>query len=438
MSVPKITKQLTDLEVKNLTRVGRHAVGGVVGLCKQVRSSSSASWILKASINGQQKELGLGSCRTVTLRDAREKARQLRLQIANGIDPIQQKRQAKLDHWRKKQRTKTFDEVAGLYIESKAAQWQNRKSRAQWESSLSTYVSPIIGTTDCAAIETADIMSVLDPIWLTKTETANRVRGRIEKILAYATTRGYRSGDNPARYRGHLDTLLPSPDKVKRTAAQPALDYRQLPTFMSALRGVDSVAARCLEFLILTATRQGEVRGLVWSELDVAQKLWVIPANRMKADREHVVPLTQRCLEIIKNMPRREDSPYVFASVRGGPLSDATVGKLVKTLHKAEVAKGGDGFVDPRQDKRAVVPHGFRSTFRDWAAERSSYPREVIEHCLAHRLKDRSEAAYQRGSILPKRIDLMTLYDQYCTALVTTIHTDNVRAIGDQRALNGG
>ncbi len=430
--MPKIAKQLTDLEVRNLTRIGRHAVGGVVGLCKQVSSSSSASWILKATIDGQQKELGLGSCRSVALKDARDKARQLRMQIAQGVDPIQQKRQAKLDRRRKQQRTKTFDEVAGLYIESVAAQWQNRKSRAQWESSLSAYVSPIIGSIDCADIETTDVMSVLEPIWQTKTETASRIRGRIEKILSYAKTRGYRSGENPARYRGHLDTMLPSPEKLKNKIAQPALDYRQLPAFMALLRNVDSISARCLEFMILTATRQGETRGLVWSELDLEQNLWVIPSIRMKADKEHVVPLTKRCVEILHQVPKRDDSPYVFAAVRGGKLSDATVGKLVKSIHNAEVERGGKGFVDHRQDKRPVVPHGFRSTFRDWAAECSSYPREVIEHCLAHRLRDRAEAAYQRGSILPKRIELMALYDQFCAASADGIRKNNVRAIGNQ------
>ena len=182
---------------------------------------------------------------------------------------------------------------------------------------------------------------------------------------------------------------------------------------MSALREVDTIAARCLEFMISTATRQGEARGLVWSELDLEQNLWVIPANRMKADKEHVVPLTKRCLQILQGVPKRDDSPYVFAAVRGGKLSDATVGKLVKALHIAELERGGVGFVDHRQNKRPVVPHGFRSTFRDWAAEVTSYPREVIEHCLAHQLKDRSEAAYQRGTILPKRSKLMAEYSEF-------------------------
>lgn len=428
--MPKIAKQLTDLEVRNLSSIGRHAVGGVPGLCKQVGSSTSASWILKVTVGGRHLEIGLGSCRSVSLKEARDRARELRVEVSQGLDPLQRKRRAKLEHQRKQQRVKTFDQVAGLYIDSIAPQWQNRKSRAQWESSLAAYVSPHIGRTDCADINTPDVMLVLEPIWQTKTETASRIRGRIEKILAYAKTRGYRSGENPARYRGHLDTMLPSPEKLKRKVAQPALDYHELPVFMKTLRKVDSVAARCLEFMILTATRQGEARGLVWSELNLPEKLWVIPAARMKAGKEHVVPLTSRCLEILQNMPKRDDSPYVFAALRGGKLSDATVGKLVKTLHRNELELGHAGFVDHRQDQRVVVPHGFRSTFRDWAAERSSYPREVIEHCLAHQLRDRAEAAYQRGSILPKRIELMEQYDRYCGSVVDGRAAYKVTAIG--------
>ena len=428
--MPKIAKQLTDLEVKSLSSVGRHAVGGVAGLCKQVGSSTSASWILKVTVGGRHKEIGLGSCRAVTLKEARDHARRLRVEVSQGLDPLQKKRQAKLERQRKQQRARTFDQVADLYIDSIAPQWQNRKSRAQWESSLAAYVSPHIGQTNCADIDTPDVMSVLEPIWQTKTETASRIRGRIEKILAYAKTRGYRSGENPARYRGHLDTMLPSPDKLKRKVAQPALDYHELPVFMNRLRRADTVAARCLEFMILTATRQGEARGLIWSELNMAEKLWVIPASRMKAGKEHAVPLTSRCLEILQNMPKRDDSPYVFAALRGGKLSDATVGKLVKTLHRNEVELDHAGFVDHGQEQRVVVPHGFRSTFRDWAAERSSYPREVIEHCLAHQLRDRAEAAYQRGSILPKRIELMEQYDRYCGNALEAGDARNVTTIG--------
>lgn len=430
--MPKIARQLTDLEVKNLSSVGRHAVGGVPGLCKQVGSSTSASWILKVTVGGRHKEIGLGSCRAVTLKKARDRARQLRVEVSQGLDPLQQKRQTKLQRRRNQQRAKTFDQVADLYIDSIAPQWQNRKSRAQWESSLATYVSPHIGQNDCSDIETPDVMSVLEPIWQTKTETASRIRGRIEKILAYAKTRGYRSGENPARYKGHLDSMLPSPEKLKPKVAQPALGYHDLPIFMSVLRKVDTVAARCLEFMILTATRQGETRGLIWSELNMAEKLWVIPASRMKAGKEHVVPLTDRCLNILHNLPKRDDSPYVFAALRGGKLSDATVGKLVKTLHRNEVELGRAGFVDHRQEQRVVVPHGFRSTFRDWAAECTSSPREVIEHCLAHQLRDRAEAAYQRGSILPKRVGLMAKYDRYCGVTVGGADADKVTAIGSQ------
>ena len=430
--LPRIAKQLTDLEVKKLITNGRYAVGGVPGLYKQVRSPLSASWVFRVQLDGRVRELGLGSCVTVSLKNARDKARELRRQLDEGIDPLTQKRADKIDRKVRHLRTKTFDEVATLYIASVQQQGRNSKSRAQRESSLAAYVSPQIGDMNCADIQTADLVSVLEPIWQTKTETASRIRGRIEKILSYATTSGYRSGENPARYRGHLDTILPPPSKLKSKLAQPALDYLELAEFMFALRRVDSVAARCLEFMILTATRQGEARGLLWSELDFSKNLWTIPAARMKAAREHVVPLTPRCLDILRNITRRDRSPYVFASARGGKLSDATTGKVVRSLHAAEIANGRRGFVDRRQDARIVVPHGFRSTFRDWAAERTSYPREVIEHCLAHQLKDRAEAAYQRSTILPKRVKLMGLFDEFCNVLPRDSLAGDVHPIGEQ------
>lgn len=411
--MPKTAKQLTDLEVKQLQSPGLHSVGGVKGLRKQVGKSTGSSWILRVKIAGKTREMGLGPYPAVSLASARDSARQVHELIRQGHDPIAQKHQAAKQLTQERKFTKTFDEVTDLYIASVEQQWSNPKSRGQWLSSLRTYASPQIGKMSCRDIATEHIVGVLDKIWLTKTETATRVRGRIEKILAYATTRGFRDGDNPARYKGHLDTILPSPAKLQAKVHHPSLAYADLPYFMKILRSVDSVAARCLEFMILSASRQGEVRGMTWSELDLDNKLWVIPATRMKAKKEHTVPLTTRCHEILRNVTKRYDSPYVFAALRGGKLSDATVGKLVRTLHANEIANGREGFIDRHQGNLPAVPHGFRSTFRDWAAETTSYPREVIEHCLAHQLKDRSEAAYQRGTILPKRSKLMAQYNEF-------------------------
>ena len=427
--MPKIARTLSDVAVRNLKNPGLHAVGGVTGLRLQVTSAGAKSWILRTTISGKVRELGLGSYSKITLKSARESARNMHELIRQGIDPIEEKRQADLDAKRKRVFTKTFDELADLYIGSVEQQWRNPKSRQQWESSLTAYASPVIGKMNCQDISTNDIIRVLDPIWTVKTETATRVRGRIEKILAYATTRGFRQGDNPARYRGHLDTILPSPEKLKKVKHQPALEYDELPTFMERLRGINSIAARCLEWQILTASRPGEARGALWAELDLVKERWTIPKARMKAGKEHVVPLSKRCLEILKSLPRRVDSSYVFAAVRGGILSDATLGKLVRTLHESEVSLGNRGFVDPSQKNRPVVPHGFRSCFRDYCAESTAFPREVIEHCLAHKLRDRAEAAYQRKTSLPQRVKLMQNFDDYCKSKGVTAR-DTVYPIG--------
>jgi len=416
--MPKIAKQLTDREVHSLTAEGRHAVGGVPGLCKQVRGSKSASWILRVKVGPRTRELGIGSCRSVSLKDARAAARDLRTIIAQGIDPIVQKRAAKLEARRKQLRTRAFSEVAHLYLDAAAEQWKSKKSRAQWISSLETYVFPIIGDMNCEDIGIDDLRAVLEPIWKTKTETASRVRGRVERILAYATTSGYRSGDNPARYKGYLDSILPSPEKLKKKTSHPALPYEELPYFMQKLREVETVPARCLEFMIHTVTRQGETRGMVWAEVDLVDQLWTIPSERMKANKEHVVPLTSRCIEILRELERHPKSKYVFSALRGGMISDATIGKLIKSIHERELRENRVGFIDRAQDGRVAVPHGFRSTFRDWAADCTLHSREVIEHCLAHRLRDRVEAAYQRGSILPKRWQLMQTYDEFCSGCI--------------------
>ena len=421
--MPKIAKQLTDMEVRSLKKPGLHPVGGVAGLRKQVHKSGSSSWILRTTVAGKSREIGIGSVATVSLKAARERARELRVMIEQGRDPIAEKQKALSNLRHREVFKKTFDDAAAAYIASVEKQWHNPKSRAQWKSSLKAYVSPVIGHRRCSEITTTDIVGILDPIWRNKTETATRIRGRIEKILSYAKTRGFCSGENPARYRGHLDTLLPSPEKLKKVKHQPALDYEQLPEFMKVLRQVDSIASRCLEFSILTACRPGEARGMNWSEINFEKERWTIPSSRMKAGKEHVVPLSSRCCAILDDLPRRTDSSFVFAAVRGGQLSDATVGKVIRSINEDARSLGLLGFVDRYQDNRDIVPHGFRSTFRDWAAESTSFPKEVIEHCLAHQLRDKAEAAYQRKTSLPKRIKLMTLYAQYCSKVMNRDET---------------
>ena len=395
----------------------RVPVGGVIGLHVQVRATSTA-WILRyqAGLNAAGKpwrrDLGLGSYPDVPLAEARDRARDFRRQLRDGIDPVEQRRAQE-----QRVRAITFDDAAKRAIAAKAGGWKNIKHKAQWEATLATYASPIIGTMPVDAIELRHVERVLSPIWETKTETASRVRMRIEAVLDWATVAGHREGDNPARWKGNLDQLLPPPNKVKRKAAQPALPYTGMHRFMQALRK-RSGSARALELAILTATRSGEVRGAVWSEIDLDAALWTIPARRMKADKDHVVPLSARAVEILQAQPRMAGSDLVFPAPRGGELSDATLAKVIKLMHAADVKAGGPGYVDPKEqddngNPRVVVPHGFRSTFRDWAAEMTAYPGDMAEMALAHAVSDKTEAAYRRGDMRAKRAKMMADWASY-------------------------
>ena len=380
----------------------------------QVAENNARSWILRATVGDTVRDIGLGSYPTISLRAAREMATEMRLEIQQGFDPIEERQRRKDQLAAARASRKTFDECAADYIASIEGKWKNRKTPAQWTSSLNTYASPTIGKLDVSTIDTPHIIKILEPIWTTKTETASRVRGRIESVLAYATTRGFREGDNPARLKGHLDTLLPPPTALKGNKHHPALGYNEIGRFMHDLRNVNSVAARALEFSILTATRSGEVRGAKWDEIDLNAAQWTIPADRMKANKQHVVPLSKQAVGLLKALQGHSKGEYVFPGQRATMLSDMTIAKVVKSLHKKAMDRGDEGYTDRHMDNRVATPHGFRSTFRDWAGEQSSFPREVIEHALAHQLKDRAEAAYQRGTSIPKRIKLMQAWGDYC------------------------
>ena len=414
--MPKVAKTLTDLVVRRLDKRGLHTVGGVKGLRLQITSTGARSWILRVTVARKVREIGLGSYPSVSLKAAREHASLLHESILRGEDPVAVKQNSAAKLAKERAGMRTFDDVAALYIASAEAGWANKKSRQQWENTIATYVSPVIGRMFVSDIESSHVVRTLTPIWTTKTETASRLRGRIERILAFATTQGFRSGDNPARYRGHLDNVLPSPEKLKNVQHHPALDYEDVGRFMTAVRRVDSIAARGLEFLILTAARSGEVRGARWSEIDLKNKLWTIPGARMKAGKQHVIPLNDAALKNLQSLPRFEGVDLVFPGFRQGVLSDATIGKVIKTLHLSDCNSGsGTGFVDKDSGGRVITCHGFRSTFRDWAAEQTAFPREVIEHCLAHQLKDKAEAAYQRKTSIPKREKLMQFWADYCS-----------------------
>ena len=413
--MPKIVPALTDIAVRNLKKPGLHTVGGVTGLKLQVTASGARSWILRATIAGKVRDIGLGSCSNITLKQARELAREMHQQIQQGNDPVHERRQKRSKLASERAKVKSFDQCAEEYISLQESKWKGPKQAAQWRASLRDYASPFIGRLSIADIDTSHIVDVLQPIWVTKTETATRVRGRIERILSFATTSGYRKGDNPARLSGHLDNLLPKASMVKQKNHHAALPYHDIGRFMVDLKTRNTTASRALAFIIFTASRSGEVRGAKWTEINFNATQWTIPASRMKAKREHVVPLSKEALAILKNQKAEGiDSEYVFPGARGGEMSDMTISKLVKSMHKKASERGLSGYVDSMQGNKIATPHGFRSTFRDWAGEQTNFQRDVIEHALAHQLKDKAEAAYQRKTSIPKRIKLMQAWADYC------------------------
>lgn len=389
---------LNPLAVSRLNKPGLHAVGGVAGLALQITQAGARSWILRTIIGGKRREMGLGGYPDIPLADAREKARRAKESIEQGIDPIDERKAVRSRLVADQAKSITFKQAAAAYIAAHEAGWKNAKHAAQWASTLETYAYPHIGNLLVRDVAQTHILSILEPIWRTKTETASRLRGRIASVLDWATVRGYRSGTNPAQWKGHLDTLLPPPAKVAKVEHHAALPYDDMGSFMAELRQVDGMGARALEFAILTATRSGEVRGATWDEINLDKALWIIPQERMKASREHYVPLSPDAVALLKALPKLGDSPYVFPGTRG-QLSDMTLTAALKRMGHGD-----------------LTAHGFRSTFRDWAGEVARYPSEVCEHALAHRLKDKAEAAYQRGSLFDRRRALMDDWAKYCAA----------------------
>ncbi|MDF1856493.1 integrase arm-type DNA-binding domain-containing protein [Pseudooceanicola sp.] len=363
---------------------GRHGDGR--GLFLYVKPSGARSWVLRYQLQGRRRDLGLGPYPEVSLAMARERAADARRLIVEGKDPIAKKRQAK---------PKTFKEAALELIERKRPGWKNAKHAAQWTATLEAYVFPKIGQVQVAKIETADVIGALTPIWSKKPETANRVRQRIEAVIDYASALGVRSGDNPARWRGHLDHLLPKPTKVRAVKHHPALAHREIATFLQELSRRSGVAARALRFTVLTAARSGETRGLKWDEIDLENRIWTIPGDRMKAGKEHRVPLSADAIACLG--PRRGDDTLAFESETkpGKPISDMSMTAVLR-----------------RMGRNKITVHGFRSTFRDWAGETTGFPREVIEAALAHGIKDKAEAAYARSDLFDKRRDLMDAWSR--------------------------
>lgn len=392
----KKAKELSALAVGRLTAPGHHAVGGVTGLYLYVSGESARSWVLRVMIGNKRRHIGLGGFPDVTLAQARDKARTAREQILSGIDPIAERKAVASQLRAQQAAEKTFEQAAQAYIDAHGDTWKNPKHRAQWVSTLDTYAYPHMGKLLVRDVAQSHVLAALEPIWKTKNETASRLRGRIESVIDWAIARGLRSGDNPARWKGHLDKLLPAPGKVQKVEHHRAMPINDMPAFMAQLKQREGLAPRALEFLILTAARSGEVRGATWPEIDFESKVWTIPGERMKAGREHRVPLSVAALELLRALPRLHDNPLVFPAPRGGVQSDMTLTAVMRRM------------------KASAVPHGFRSTFRDWVGERTSHPRELAEQALAHTLESKVEAAYRRGDALEKRRAMMEAWALFC------------------------
>ncbi len=404
-------KKLTALAVSRAKHRGYYADGG--GLYLQVSPSRAKSWVFRFKRDGRLREMGLGPAHTITLAEAREHATECRKQRLRDIDPIEARHANKAATKLAASKAMTFRQCAEAYIDAHKSTWVNAKHAAQWPSSLSTYAYPIFGDLPVQSIDVVLVTKALEPIWQTKTETASRLRGRIETVLDWATAREFRQGDNPARWRGHLDKLLPPRSRVQKVEHHSALPYAEIGAFVAGLREQDSVSALALEFLILTAARTSEVIGAKWDEIDLGAALWTIPADRMKAKREHRVPLSKSALAIVKRLHNHRSGEFVFPGARAGkPLSNMALLKLIERMNRSD-----------------LTVHGFRSTFRDWAAERTNFPRDVAEHALAHSLPDKVEAAYRRGDLFEKRRKMMDAWARHCSQPMATAEIVPMRSV---------
>ena len=407
----KLSNVLTPLAVKN-AKPGRHADGG--GLHLLVKDSGARSWVYRFMLGGKSRDVGLGAAGVggISLATARDARDALRIKVKAGTDPLQERQRRAADAIAEAQMAKvagiTFRSVSEIYMESNWESWRNDKHRHQWKSTMATYVYPVIGDLPVAEVSTNHVLQILEPIWRSKAETASRVRGRIETILDAAKARGYREGENPARWRGHIAQILPARARLTR-GHHKAMPYENIPTFFAALHQREAIAALALEFTILTAARTGEVIGAKWDEIDLDKAVWTIPANRMKAGKEHRVPLSLRAVEILQSTQelRKEG---LFPAVRGGALSGMAMAMLLRRMD-----------VD-------VTVHGFRSSFRDWCAECTGYAHEVAEMALAHTIDNKVERAYRRGDLFEKRRRLMDDWAAYCVTGEVTIG-DNVTPI---------
>jgi len=403
---------LNAAKMRTLTKPGSYGDGA--GLYLQVRGPDKRSWLYRFKLHGRAHLMGLGAVDDVSLAEARDAAGAARKLVRQGVSPIDQRRAARAEN--ATQAGLTFAQVADAYIAAHEPSWRNAKHRQQWRNTLDTYADPVLGKLPVALVGVGEVMRVLEPLWRAKTETASRLRGRIESVLDYAAARGWRTGENPARWRGHLDNLLPARSKVAKVEHHSALPWREVGAFTTVLAQEEGMSALALRFAILTAARTGEVIGARWSEIDMHAATWTVPAERMKAGREHRVPLSDGALDVLREVAKLATGPdpraFVFPGGKvGKPLSSMALLMLLRRMERGD-----------------LTAHGFRSTFRDWCAEATNYPREVAEAALAHTLRDKTEAAYQGGDLMEKRRRLMAEWATFCARPAATGAVVSLRA----------
>jgi integrase len=399
--VARTLNRLSNLKVDRAKQPGMYADGG--GLYLRVAEGGSKQWIFRYVANGRLRDMGVGPCHTLTLAEARERATEARKLRLDGVDPIEHKKARRAAVAAAEAKAMTFKQCAEGFIRDNEAKWSNAKHRQEWRATLERYAYPVLGSLAVAAIDTPLVLKVIKPLWERAPETASRVRGRIENVLGWAIVHHYRTGDNPARWKGHLKHALPAPSKVAKVKHHAALPYTEAGAFMAKVRQDDRVGARCLEFIILTVARVSEANVAIWEEVKWDNRVWIVPANRMKGRLEHRVPLSNAALAVLKAMHAVRHSDFIFPGKREGrPIGANTVLRIAKETADVD-----------------ITTHGLRSTFRDWAAERTNFPREVAEKALAHAIPNAVEAAYRRGDLFEKRRKLMDAWAAYCAKVET-------------------
>lgn len=422
--MPRLAKHLSAIEVKRLTKVGFHAVGTVSGLGLNITKEGTKSWVFRVAYGGQRRKIGLGGYPAVTLAQATESARKLKMEISAGIDPIQAKKTIKSNLIADRAKAKTFEECAALFLATRT--FTNKKHGKQWESTLKTYAYPYIGKMLVGDIGIANIKAVLDPIWKTKTETASRVQGRIKSIIDYAIVSGYRDKSNPALWDGFLDSIYQSPKKLKVVEHMDSLPYSKLYNFLLALRKHDAMSAKALEFLILTAVRSDSVRSATWSQIDLNSKVWTVPKAFTKTKkRDHTVPLSKQAIKLLKSLERFEDTDLIFPSATLKKLSDSSISKLMRDMYTNKA------FADK------AVPHGFRSTFRVWCLEQTTYSTELAELSLMHEVGDSVYKAYQRSDGLERRRTIMQDWSNFVNSPYVAVKQTDKNVISLKKAKSG-